>query len=124
MLIDPHSYLWPHFIVSFPLDMLFSVGIPSLVCEFVVYPFKRGFFCDDESISHPYHEDTITMFTVAFVGITLPLTVVSSIGSMYLSCTCVLYCVRYDLKRYSCACILNFVVHYIVNVMILSSVPV
>ncbi len=42
-----------------------------------MYPFKRGFFCDDESISHPYKEDTITMFTVAFVGITLPVVVVS-----------------------------------------------
>ncbi len=51
----------------------FLVGMPSLILEVAGTPFRRGFFCDDESISHPYHEDTITMFTVAFVGICLPL---------------------------------------------------
>lgn len=59
------------------LFLPFAVSLPSLILEVSVYPFKRGFFCDDESISHPYKEDTITMFTVAFVGITLPVVVVS-----------------------------------------------
>lgn len=33
---------------------------------------KRGFFCNDESLNHPYKKDTVDMKSLMFVGLILP----------------------------------------------------
>ena len=54
------------------------VFIPSLVCEFGhIEPFQRGFFCDDDSIKYPYKDNTVSVWAVAIVGISVPSVVVS-----------------------------------------------
>ncbi|XP_067686567.1 phospholipid phosphatase 1-like isoform X2 [Haliotis asinina] len=34
-----------------------------------VTPFGRGFFCDDQSLMYPYHDDTVTMVDAALIGV-------------------------------------------------------
>lgn len=33
---------------------------------------KRGFFCDDESLKYPYHEDTVTADLLLFLALYVP----------------------------------------------------
>ena len=53
------------------------MAIPLLIFFFAVQPFERGFFCDDESIRHPFREDTISILACYFVAVTLTLVMVS-----------------------------------------------
>ncbi len=39
---------------------LFTVGVPVLILYTTAEPFHRGFFCDDQTIQHPYSGDTVT----------------------------------------------------------------
>jgi phosphatidate phosphatase len=54
------------------------VGALILVIYFVAGPYKRGFFCNDESIMHPYNPNTVTMTMLVSVGISVPVAVVST----------------------------------------------
>ncbi|CAG5129132.1 unnamed protein product, partial [Candidula unifasciata] len=54
--------------------LLVSAGIIAI--QFGSKPYKRGFFCDDESITHPFLEDTISVSLAACIGIFLPLVVI------------------------------------------------
>lgn len=51
---------------------LFSVILLFLTLAFYIEPFHRGFFCDDESLMHPYHESTVGL-SLAIVGFGLPI---------------------------------------------------
>lgn len=42
-------------------------------------PYKRGFFCNDESLSHPFHESTVTSPMLYVIGLFLPICTVSHI---------------------------------------------
>ena len=52
---------------------LITAGLPFTVLNLAVQPYQRGFFCDDESLMHPYHEDTISMSLLVPVGLFIPL---------------------------------------------------
>jgi len=56
-----------------------AVAIPVLVLKLSVTPFKRGFYCDDESIAHPYNADTVPIAAVVGVAILLFCVCVSKI---------------------------------------------
>ncbi|KAH8258708.1 hypothetical protein KR038_004336 [Drosophila bunnanda] len=47
--------------------------IPICVYEFAVDPVRRGFFCDDESISYPFRDNTITPVMLGLIVGLLPL---------------------------------------------------
>jgi phosphatidate phosphatase len=53
--------------------LIISIFVPPGVFYLSFKPFKRGFFCDDESISHPYKDDTVTIGTVIIIGLLLPI---------------------------------------------------
>uniref|UniRef100_A0A673N5M6 Phospholipid phosphatase 1 n=1 Tax=Sinocyclocheilus rhinocerous TaxID=307959 RepID=A0A673N5M6_9TELE len=38
-----------------------------------IKPYQRGFFCNDESISYPFHTSTVTSTVLYTVGFTLPI---------------------------------------------------
>ncbi|XP_072942430.1 putative phosphatidate phosphatase [Epargyreus clarus] len=59
--------------VCVDLLVLFCVGFLILGFYLWGYPYKRGFFCDDESLMHPYKDSTITNIMLYIVGIGLPL---------------------------------------------------
>ncbi|KAK3596670.1 hypothetical protein CHS0354_038902 [Potamilus streckersoni] len=50
-------------------------GICLLMFKLYGDPFKRGFFCDDDSLKHPFKDSTITSFVLYFVGFTVPIAI-------------------------------------------------
>ncbi|XP_067686566.1 phospholipid phosphatase 1-like isoform X1 [Haliotis asinina] len=55
-----------------PTD-LFTIGAMFVAAIAIfkvdVTPFGRGFFCDDQSLMYPYHDDTVTMVDAALIGV-------------------------------------------------------
>ncbi|KAJ8044181.1 Phospholipid phosphatase 1 [Holothuria leucospilota] len=52
------------------------IGCIGLGLELVASPstpFQRGFYCDDESIRYPYHDDTISTALLIAVGLGIPI---------------------------------------------------
>uniref|UniRef100_A0A8C5LMZ6 Phospholipid phosphatase 2 n=1 Tax=Leptobrachium leishanense TaxID=445787 RepID=A0A8C5LMZ6_9ANUR len=58
-------------------------SLPFIIMTLVNSPYKRGFYCDDESIRYPYREDTITHGLMAGVTISCTVIIISS-GEMYM----------------------------------------
>ncbi|XP_011865335.1 PREDICTED: putative phosphatidate phosphatase isoform X1 [Vollenhovia emeryi] len=52
---------------------LFIVGISVLMFFLFGKPYKRGFFCNDESLYHPFHSSTVTSTMLYIVGLFLPI---------------------------------------------------
>lgn len=66
----------PRWIGQLILDVLslFLVFLPWIVLQTAVKPYRRGFFCDDDSIKYPFKDNTVTNaaltisgFVVAFI---------------------------------------------------------
>lgn len=52
--------------------------IPLIVCEFVIEPYRRGFFCNDETIKYPFRGNTITPVLLGLIIAVPPLLIVTS----------------------------------------------
>lgn len=52
--------------------LLCFVGFPILFYFLWGSPYERGFFCDDESLKHPFKESTVKSYMLYFYGIVLP----------------------------------------------------
>uniref|UniRef100_A0A1I7RW64 AcidPPc domain-containing protein n=2 Tax=Bursaphelenchus xylophilus TaxID=6326 RepID=A0A1I7RW64_BURXY len=52
--------------------VLFAIAIPLLIFHEWVKPYKRGFYCDDESIRYPYRPSTVTRQALIVIGILIP----------------------------------------------------
>ncbi|XP_012220977.1 putative phosphatidate phosphatase [Linepithema humile] len=52
---------------------LFIVGISVLMFFLFGKPYKRGFFCNDESLYHPFHDSTVTSSMLYVIGLFLPI---------------------------------------------------
>ncbi|XP_055316381.1 putative phosphatidate phosphatase [Sitodiplosis mosellana] len=59
--------------VSIDFVILLSVGLPILALFLWGDPYKRGFFCDDESLKHPFHDSTVRSWMLYITGLILPL---------------------------------------------------
>ncbi|XP_068675917.1 phospholipid phosphatase 1-like [Montipora foliosa] len=57
---------------------LAAVEILILIFKFVIPPFKRGFYCDDDTINKPYKESTVPSTVLYSVGFVLAFIVISS----------------------------------------------
>jgi len=57
--------------------LLISVGFPILLFFLLGDPYKRGFFCDDETLKHPFHDSTVRNWMLYFIGVVIPVGVVS-----------------------------------------------
>ncbi|XP_072243780.1 phospholipid phosphatase 1-like [Leuresthes tenuis] len=62
---------------------LILVGLPFLILTVQHSPFKRGFFCNDESIRYPLKEDTISYQLLG--GVMIPFTLIVIICGEFLS---------------------------------------
>lgn len=60
---------------------IFTVGLPFCILTSQHKPFKRGFFCNDESIRYPLKDDTISYQLLGGVMIPFCLIVVSRPGA-------------------------------------------
>lgn len=67
------------FYVIVHIVCLCAVGIPVLVYFLAGKPFKRGFFCDDESLRYPFRPSTVTSPMLYSYGILLPVVVITTI---------------------------------------------
>ncbi|XP_074158175.1 phospholipid phosphatase 2 [Sminthopsis crassicaudata] len=80
---------------------LVVAALPFIILTLVNSPYKRGFYCSDDSIRYPYRPDTITHGLLAGVTITVSVIIVSS-GEAYLVYTERLYS-RSDFNNYVAA---------------------
>uniref|UniRef100_A0A8B9JVB8 Phospholipid phosphatase 1 n=1 Tax=Astyanax mexicanus TaxID=7994 RepID=A0A8B9JVB8_ASTMX len=65
-----------------------TAGLPLAAFNLAkIKPYRRGFFCNDESIGYPFHSSTVTSTTLYTVGFTLPICsmVVGECLSVYLN---------------------------------------
>lgn len=53
--------------------ILFIAYLPILICSNFVYPYKRGFYCDDDSIYYPFKHSTVTSFNLYVFGLAIPI---------------------------------------------------
>ncbi|KFQ28756.1 Lipid phosphate phosphohydrolase 2, partial [Merops nubicus] len=67
-----------------------AASLPFVILTLVNSPYKRGFYCNDDSIRYPYKADTITHGLMAGVTITCTVAIISS-GEAYLVYTERLY---------------------------------
>lgn len=63
--------------VGIDFVILCCVGFPILIFFLAGQPFERGFFCDDESLMHPFHDSTITNWMLYIIGLALPIIVIT-----------------------------------------------
>ncbi|XP_034026484.1 phospholipid phosphatase 1-like [Thalassophryne amazonica] len=88
-------------LILLDVTCLILVGLPFFILTLQHNPFKRGFFCDDESIRYPLRDDTISYQLLGEVMIPFTLIVIicgeclsvymsqikhQSMGSYYVSC--------------------------------------
>jgi len=68
----------PRFLIKIVIDFLLlcCVGFPILFFYLWGTPYKRGFFCDDESLAHPYHDSTVRNYMLYAYGILLPIAII------------------------------------------------
>ncbi|XP_013789086.1 putative phosphatidate phosphatase [Limulus polyphemus] len=72
----------PYVKIALDFMLLAIVGVPLLVFLFIGTPYRRGFFCDDDSIRYPYKDSTIsniTLYCVAILGPVIVMTIVEGI---------------------------------------------
>ncbi|XP_044514605.1 phospholipid phosphatase 2 [Gracilinanus agilis] len=80
---------------------LVVAALPFAILTLVNSPYKRGFYCNDDTIRYPYRPDTITHGLLAGVTITVSVLIVST-GEAYLVYTERLYS-RSDFNNYVAA---------------------
>ena len=59
--------------IIFNVFCLASLLIVVFLFQSVGKPYHRGFFCDDESISKPFKDSTVSSSVAGVVGIILPM---------------------------------------------------
>ncbi|KAH8272944.1 hypothetical protein KR018_011893, partial [Drosophila ironensis] len=65
--------------VGLDILILLCVGFPILLFFLLGDPYKRGFFCDDESLRHPFHDSTVRNWMLYFIGVIIPVGVILAI---------------------------------------------
>ena len=56
--------------------MMLPLGI--WLCEMKGISFRRGFFCDDETIRFPYKDSTVPGYALIVISVSCPVVLVSS----------------------------------------------
>ncbi|XP_046810389.1 putative phosphatidate phosphatase isoform X2 [Lucilia cuprina] len=62
--------------VGLDVLILLCVGFPILCFFLWGDSYKRGFFCDDESLMHPFKESTVKSWMLYIIGLVLPISVI------------------------------------------------
>ncbi|KAK6057471.1 PAP2 family protein [Cooperia oncophora] len=53
-------------------EALVILAIPLLIFHVWVQPYKRGFYCDDETIRYPYRDSTVSRQMLIVIGLLIP----------------------------------------------------
>lgn len=70
----PYAYTLGSLIFLFSLS---SVCLAVFLFDHLAEPAHHGFFCNDRSLMHPYHRDTIPTMSLIIVGVVIPASTVS-----------------------------------------------
>ncbi len=64
--------------LTFSLNVVIGLTaiLPTVLLHFLGEPYQRGFYCDDETLGHPYKDSTITTTVLIVVSLTVPLTAI------------------------------------------------
>ncbi|KAM7344606.1 wunen isoform 2-T2 [Cochliomyia hominivorax] len=62
--------------VGLDVFILLCAGFPILCFYLWGDSYKRGFFCDDESLKHPFKESTVKSWMLYIIGLVLPIGVI------------------------------------------------
>ena len=60
------------------------VAIPCLLLNLVGEPYMRGFFCNDESIRHPYQDSSVPTWALILVSYSLPAIIIALVETALL----------------------------------------
>ena len=60
------------------------VAIPCLLLNLVGEPYMRGFFCNDESIRHPYLDSSVPTWALVLVSYCLPAIIIALVETALL----------------------------------------
>lgn len=63
-------------------SLSFAASLPFVILTLVNSPYKRGFYCNDDSIRYPYKADTITHGLMAGVTITCTVLIVRKLSGL------------------------------------------
>jgi len=77
------------------------VGVPCLLLMLIGEPFSRGFFCNDESIRHPYKESTVTTPVLILVSYFLPTVIFCLVETSTLKHNNTFTCIKLGRQLYS-----------------------
>uniref|UniRef100_A0A915Q364 Phosphatidic acid phosphatase type 2/haloperoxidase domain-containing protein n=1 Tax=Setaria digitata TaxID=48799 RepID=A0A915Q364_9BILA len=58
--------------ISADFTILAVCAVPLLIFHIWVEPYKRGFYCDDESIRYPYRPSTVSRQMLIVIGLVIP----------------------------------------------------
>ncbi|XP_001361071.3 putative phosphatidate phosphatase isoform X1 [Drosophila pseudoobscura] len=72
--------------VGLDILILLCVGFPILLFFLLGDPYKRGFFCDDESLKHPFHDSTVRNWMLYFIGVVIPVGVILTVEVLISRC--------------------------------------
>jgi len=71
-------------VVIVDLICILLVGIPCLLLNVVGEPYLRGFFCNDESIRHPYLDSTVPTWALILISYGLPAIIIALVETALL----------------------------------------
>lgn len=71
------------FFLFVSLTAFLLVGLPFAILTIQHKSFKRGFFCNDDSINYPYKEDTISYPLLG--GVMIPVTVLTVSAHLFVT---------------------------------------
>jgi hypothetical protein len=72
-----HTFHIPSIVSCDTAAFCVAVGLPLLIFKLWGQPYKRGFFCNDESISHPFRDSTVTSEMLYVTGFAIPIAIVN-----------------------------------------------
>ncbi|VDN60172.1 unnamed protein product [Dracunculus medinensis] len=58
------------------MRLIFIKGIPLIIFHYWAKPYKRGFYCDDESIRYPYRDSTVPRQMLIVIGLFIPIALI------------------------------------------------
>ncbi|KAJ1371352.1 hypothetical protein KIN20_033293 [Parelaphostrongylus tenuis] len=84
--------------------VLSACAIPLLIFHYWAVPYKRGFYCDDETIRYPYRDSTVSRYMLVVIGFLIPTILIIAtelFRTMAWEKKCESQFKTYHLKRYS-----------------------
>ena len=71
-------------VVTVDFICILIVGLPCLLLNLIGEPYKRGFFCSDTSIRHPFLESTVPTWALILISYSLPTIIIALVETSLL----------------------------------------